>query len=114
MKLLELYRTLDDAVKRHERFIHRLDHNVMIKTSSPSMGFSSAVEVANAYFGIDWDSGRFFIQPSKSLVIKSEKEKVWDMAFDHIYTMSLQLSPKGNPTSAAKWAKEVLRRAKED
>lgn len=115
MKLLELHKILDVHVTRHQDDAdpYRLDQDVMIAISSPSIGPCAMVSINNASFGFDWENGKFILNPAKPLVVKSEKEAVWDMAFDHIYSLSLRVSHKGNPTSEAKWAQEVLRRAKE-
>lgn len=113
MKLLELYNLIDNRIKQCKGKEHQLDQTVKIAIASPSIGPRATCDVRFAYFGFDWESGMFVLNPTESLVVKSEKEEVWDLAFDHIYTMSKKVSHKGNPTSDAKWAMEVLKLAKE-
>lgn len=113
MRFEELRHMMNAHAKMREGKEHQLDMEVSIALSSPSIGPRAKDSVRAASFGFDWDAGHFILHPTSQLVIKSEREKVWDLAFDHIYTLSLQKSSKGNPTSAAKWAQKVLALAKE-
>lgn len=86
---------------------------VVICTTDPSMGFSSAVTIESARYGFDWDSGRLLLKPTLPLVTLKEKEALWQAAHDFIYCLSKDKTPKGNPTSLAKCAQSILDRAKE-
>lgn len=90
---------------------HRDDATVVIALSSPSMGPIAHTQVRHGHYGFDWERGMFVLTPTQDLVVKSDKEKVWDMAFDHIYMLAQRKSCKGNLTSKARWAREVLTRA---
>ncbi len=109
MKVSELKTLLENRGKTRDHD----DIEVVVSISSPSIGPRASCSITSAGFGFDWEAGLFLITPKLPLVVKSEKEEVWDLAFDHIYTLSKQVSYKGNPTSEAKWAQEVMRRAKE-
>ena len=109
MKFLELREFVNTFYERmKDRKYEIEDLTIRIAISSPSMGPSATVEVAGLSLGFDWDRGTMFIDPSKPLVVKTMKQKVWDMAHDHIYRLSRERSVKGNPTSAARWAQQVL------
>lgn len=113
MKFEELRKLMNNFAERYADRPDRLDLDIKITLSSPSFGSRATCDVRRASFGFDWESGMFLLTPGVPLVRKTAKEEVWDLAFDHIYSMSLQVSRNGNPTSRAKWAKELIKRARD-
>jgi hypothetical protein len=88
-------------------------NKVVINVSKPSIGPIATCEVSSASYGFDWERGLFILSPAQPLVPKSEKEELWDLAYDFIYSLSEEKTYKGNETSLAKRAKKIIDRSKE-
>lgn len=90
------------------------DENVFVLLKEPSLGSRSMSLIKSAYFGFDWESGRLILEPTKDLSTKRYKEKILDRAYDLIMQLAAQKTYKGNPTSLAKYAQEILDMAGEE
>lgn len=84
------------------------DDLVSIVLSQPSMGPCAQAHISFASHGFDWEKGKFLITPNVPLVVRSEKQHVWQMAHDWIYMASQERSYKGNPTKRAQHAQRIL------
>ena len=72
MKLIDLKNRIDAQIKAMPRCD---DANVVIPIAGErSMGGRASVSVVNAGIGIDWDSGKFFLQP-ESEVFRTPQKK---------------------------------------
>lgn len=74
-----MFLTLDrlyEIVKRHvaiDKYAH--EKKVVIRLSEPSIGGISCVGITQAYGGIDWDNGKFIIQPAEPIIRKKQHER---------------------------------------
>jgi hypothetical protein len=109
MKLRELKQVLT----RHQRIQEEEEIEVVIRIAKPSVGPIATEEVCSAYFGFDWDRGKFIISPETPLTPKTQKEDIFDRAYDFLYQLSEQKTHKGNPTELAKRAKEIFEYTKQ-
>ena len=89
------------------------DAEVVIKLAEPSIGPVATSKITGAGFGFDWESGMFLLFSESSLVRLKEKEALWQMAHDFVYSLAQEKTPKGNPTTLAKRAQRILDKAKE-
>lgn len=111
MKILELHKILDEHIKRNQDY--KNDLPVQICTHSPSIGPRSSCGINSASWGFDWDVG-LYLTPNKPLVVKTNKEELWDLAHDFIIRQSKEVvirRGKECPTWRAKAAQEILDRA---
>lgn len=87
---------------------------VVINVNKPSVGPTATCKVDSASYGFDWERGLFILNPTKPLVPKTEKEELWDLAYNFIYSLSKERTHKGNETTLAKRAKRIIEKSKEN
>lgn len=104
MNVKELREALDKSLNDNAQ--------VVVELSSPSIGVKGHCGIILAYSGFDWNNQLFFLQASEPLVIKSEKEAVFDLAFDLILELSKEKTYTDKPTNRAKMAQRILKLAK--
>ena len=110
MKISELREILDQS--KYGKAPCYKDEEISIALADPSMGSRAMASIESAYFGFDWENGHLILIPKQPLTKKTYKEAMLDAAYDLIYSLSKQLTPKGNPTTLAKRAQSILDRAK--
>lgn len=100
----DLKKFFDDAytMERHG------EDEISIRLHEPSIGPVAMSPVKSAHFGFDWERGHFIFFPEQDLVRLKEKEALWQAAHDLIYSLSLEKTPKGNPTTLAKRAERIM------
>lgn len=74
MKLKELKATIDSLCK-HATSHKTDDLEVVVQIAEPSIGASACVGINWVTRGIDWESGRINITPSKELVRKGNSKE---------------------------------------
>lgn len=100
MKVQELKEILN-STSRHD------DDELAIKISSPSIGRQAVNHLRSVSFGFDWDKGTTILYPEDGLVIKSDKEKLWDAAYDLLYFLKEEKGRTGKLKNG--WANERAR-----
>lgn len=70
MKVSELHEALTRIVENEERYACKVDREVVIYIDSQSVGPVTYVSIKDFNLGFDWDTGKLFLIPDKSLVIK--------------------------------------------
>jgi len=78
-ELLEFFNKRPKFGNRNE------DDELMIRTSSPSIGPISMVGIDSIFNGFDWESGKTIITPKERLVVKTEKQDLYDMSYDLLH-----------------------------
>ena len=61
---------------------------VMIRRANVSIGGSATTPVVGLGFGSDWDRGKCLLSTAEPLVVKSDKQQLWDAARDFLYLLS--------------------------
>jgi hypothetical protein len=87
-------------------FCHGGSPEVVIRIDKHSIGPSATVPVRCVAHGFDWDNGKVIIHPETPLVPKSNKEKLFDEAYNFIFQCAL-----GRNIHVAKEAKRLLIKA---
>lgn len=111
MKLKDLKVRLD-SLHLSERC---LESEISIILTSPSMGPRAMCGVKNCGFGFDWENGHFLLTPASDLVVKSERQALWDAAHDFIYMLSQETRTyRGveKETPLAKRAKAIMEKSR--
>lgn len=79
MKFKDLQRavnTLNGTSGRYD------DDDVVIAIAKSGMGAHPCVNVKGVHSGFDWDHGKFMIFAEEPLVVKTDKEQMYDMAWE--------------------------------
>jgi hypothetical protein len=113
MKVSELKKVLEHSRLSRNPDREDYDEEVVVVLKEPSIGWRATTKVTSAYYGFDWDKGKLLLVTEDPLVVLKEKEALWQMAQDFIYQLSEEKTYKGNPTTLATRAKQILARAKE-
>lgn len=86
-----------------------LEDEVVIPIAKDEIGGIPFTEVTRIVNGIDWDRGKLFFETKEPLVIKTDKESVYDMAVE--FMMWLATKPNKRETYEIREAKRILDRA---
>ena len=113
MKLSELKNLIDIWDARRNKNNPGSDLDVVISLQVPSIGSSACSKVRSASFGFDWDAGKLMLHPETPLAPLTKNQAIFDDGFDFIYQISQYKTPKGNPTTLAKWAIDILKASKD-
>ena len=110
MKLTELKAIIDREVEDLAEWKWKEDAiEVGVIIASPGIGATPAVKVRSAGRGIDWDDGVFLIGTTEPLVVKSKKEKAFDLAVDLLWFLATK--PTKRETYEIRMAKSSLKHA---
>lgn len=77
MKVKELLQIIEASAEHKDHFAQLLESEVVIEYTPPgnTVGSIPCVSVDGAFFGFDWDSGRFIITPNQPLMVKVEDKR---------------------------------------
>jgi hypothetical protein len=94
---------LKDFLNGEDRFDER---QVLVRLTKPSMGPVSSDVIQSAWFGFDWDRD-LILEPTQPLVVKSEKESAFDIAYDLLFYIATK--PLKTETYEVRQAKRILK-----
>lgn len=92
-------------LQAHEKLGGR-ECEVVVRLSCNSIGPLAAVGVENGFFGIDWDNGRFLLNPVEPLILKPKDERLYEAVREFV----LRCAVRSNKHTAAE-AKRLLKKA---
>lgn len=82
---------------------------VMIRRADLSIGGSAATAITGVSFGFDWDRGKCLLSTADPLVLKSDKQALWDSARDFLYMLSGDYGERKGKRYLTSYAKEARR-----
>jgi len=71
-----------DSIHNMER---ELDNELIIHLSSPSIGPIANTGIKSTRSGFDWENGKTILEPKERLVVKTDKEDLYDMSYDLLH-----------------------------
>lgn len=106
LNVSSLYRQLENLKDKHG------EDKIVLSLQSPSMGPVATISFKeNIWAGFDWEKGLVILQATQPVVIKTEKEELWDMAADFVYGLSTETYTRNGvtkPSSLARRALEIM------
>lgn len=67
---------------------HHADDEVVVLLASPSIGPHACMPIRSAGYGFDWDNGKLLLWTDQPLVVKSDKQRLYDRTYDMLFMLS--------------------------